>query len=66
MKEIIVDFILVDYTGVIKCVKENMKDHVGDWQIPNECSRSALREAEVVIESLTNELATARQELEVL
>ena len=55
---------LVDDTGVIKCVKENMKDHVMDWWIPNEWSRSALCEAEVAIESLTNELATARQELE--
>ena len=38
--------------------------HVGDRRIPNERSRSALRKTEAVIESLTNELATARQELE--
>ena len=55
---------LVDDTGVIKCVKENVEDHVGNQGIPNERSRSALREVEAVIESLTNELTTARQELE--
>ena len=55
---------LVDDTAVIKCVKENVEDHTGGWGIPNECSCSALHKAEVVIESLTNELATARRELE--
>ena len=55
---------LVDDTGVIKCVKENVEDHMGGRGIPNERSHSALHKAEVVIESLTNELATARQELE--
>ena len=52
---------LVDDTGIIKCVKENMEDHVGDQGIPNECSCSALCKAEAVIESHTNELTTVRQ-----